>query len=228
MRIKLLLLLLRSTIFAFLATIAYSDTPQFVDPVTQDKIQALSMLRGDEYATARDEFLANAPTLPDYPNGAPEQDPRYRVQYMILQGWQQNARLYQEFEKIIAEADVSFMSISASGFHPLFDEFTTRSEREWKRAGLPYAWETLLKFEGNLQRWELVTRSIMIMRGYPHADSIDPLLLSLWHNGERSTDVFARSLLRESPLDALNARLGSTEPFYVKMRAELQEAIRGR
>lgn len=227
MRITLLLLLLRSTIFAFLATIAYSDTPQFVDPVTQGKIQALSMLRGDEYTAARNDFLANAPTLPDYPDGAPEQDPRYRVQYMILQGWQQNARLYGEFEEILSEVNVDFMSISAAGFYPLYNQFRNRSEREWRRAGLPYAWEALLKFESTRPNWQIVSNMMMI-RGYPHGDSIDPLLLSLQSSMQKESAPFARVLLREMPLDALNARLNSTAPFYVKMRAELQEAILGR
>ncbi|MDO5641271.1 MAG: hypothetical protein Q4G26_02630, partial [Paracoccus sp. (in: a-proteobacteria)] len=69
-----------------------------IGSMTDGHIQALAALSGQGYLARRNEFLASAPPLSNYPFDLGHRDPRYRVQYLILMGWQRNADLFRQIE----------------------------------------------------------------------------------------------------------------------------------
>lgn len=132
--------------FFVLSLFAHAQNERTIDAMTDKHIQEIAKLTGQEYLLRRNEFLALAPLLPEYPFDTNERDPYYRVQYQILLGWQRHADLYQKMTERLENTDVEFMSNSAAGFHPLYNETRELSATEWRYDGLAYAWEDITKF----------------------------------------------------------------------------------
>ncbi len=209
----------------FISATACAQTGRSIDPVTDEHIQALAALTGQEYIARRNEFLASAPPLPDYPFDPGQRDPRYRVQYMILVGWQRNAGLYRQITDRINAADTWFMSKSASGFHPFWNQTRSLSAEEWRHDGLAYAWEDITKFTRTKPSWQIYN-SVEIIRGFPHVDSIDPLLIATQPEQDRSSLETWQSALAEMPAAGLKQRFTLEEEFYQPLRPIIQEALR--
>lgn len=193
-----------------------------------DRIAHLAALSGETYTAERQAFLAEEAPLPPYPYALDEADPRFRVQYLILQAWQTDTRPYQEIEERFAGADVDFMMRSALGFSVLAGEIRNTSRDEWQRAGLPFAWEMQLKDYPTRPDWQL-SCGMSAIQGFPHSDTIDPMLimrqipeLEQYHKNA------ALSRLREMPIPDLQARLTLNQPYYATVRSDLHEALRGR
>ena len=190
----------------------------------EDEIRELSALKGPEYAARRDAFLASAPPLPEYPYGLADQDPRYRAQYLILRGWQQNADVHREIQERIEGTNAEFMGRSASGFFPLWNGSRGLSASKWRYDGLVFAWEDILKFDETKPAWQ-IDNSLFIIEGFPHADSVDPLLISMHLERDRSDYAHRLDLLKEMPKAALEERLQIDRNFYTYVRPILNEAL---
>lgn len=193
--------------------------------MTDKHIQEMAVLTGQNYLARRNAFLASAPPLPEYPFGLTERDPHYRVQYLILRGWQQNAPLYHQMRERLDAADTGFMSRSASGFHPLWKKTWRLSETEWRYDGLAYAWEDIIKFAKMKPDWQIYN-SVEIMQAFPHADSIDPLLIALLPEQDKRWRANWETALSKMPGDGLRARLRQDTDFYLRVRPLIQEALR--
>ena len=218
--------------FLSLCGAAIATTPAFAQSggqtMTNERIAQLAALTGDTYKAARESFLAEEGPLPPYPYALDEADPRFRVQYLILHAWQSDTRPYREMEELFAGADVSFMNTSAIGFDHFFAKFRNTSRTEWQRAGLPFAWELLLKSYQTRPEWQLDCAYFLI-EGFPHADSIDPLLIMRQISDlQKFWKDSALFLLREMPVEDLRARLALKQPYYMAVRSDLEEALRGR
>lgn len=213
--------------YPFTATAERVQTGTGVDPATDECIQALSTLTGRVYLARRNKFLAAAAPLPEYPFEPGRRDPRYRLQYLILAGWLRNADLYRRMRAREDAANVEFMSISAAGFHPFWNETRVLSAREWRYDGLPYAWEHITKFAPTGPRWRTMN-SVNIIRGFPHVDSIDPLLIAAPPEDDRSWRETRLRLLAEMPVAGLEARLAQETDFYRPFHPVLEDALRRR
>lgn len=206
----------------FLLT-ACLTTAEEVNPMTQQQIQDLSALSGNTYIAARNDFLQSAALLPAFTAALSDADPRYRTQYLILQGWQKNSALYKQIDAELAEANVALMAISNAGFSPLFNETRNTSKTEWQYDGLAYAWEVILKFEDTEPAWKL-SNALNIISGYPHADSVDPLLIAA-HLKDTRAQVNYTHRLRDMPATALRARIKEEGNFYTFVRPILEDAL---
>lgn len=82
-----------------LASAACAQTERNIDPMIEEKIHELAVLTGPEYIARRDEFLASAPALGDYPLGLTDRDPRFRTQYLILLGWQRHPEIFRAIKQ---------------------------------------------------------------------------------------------------------------------------------
>lgn len=208
-----------------ISAVACADTKRSVDPMIEEQIQELSLLTGPDYVARRNAVLAQAPALPEYPDAMTQRDPLYRVQYLILRGHQRNAGLYRKIDDIIGAVNPGFMGRSAAGFFPLWNKSRQLSAKEWRYDGLPYAWEDILKFNRAKPDWQ-IQNSMEIMRGFPHADSIDPLLIYIHGEKDGPSRNGAIATLALMPKGALQERLALDSDFYRAMRPVLQEALR--
>lgn len=191
----------------------------------EEQIQELSLLTGPDYAARRNAFLDQAPPLPDYPHDLMARGPEYRAQYLILQGWQRNAALLGEIGKRVDAVNARFMGRSAAGFSPLWNETRFLSAKTWRRDGLAYAWEDILKFADEKPEWKL-QNSQEILRGFPDADSIEPLLIYIHMERNTALRNGGVTTLAAMPKAALQERLALDSDFYRVMRPVLQEALR--
>ncbi|MFQ6550156.1 hypothetical protein AADZ90_019585 [Aestuariibius sp. 2305UL40-4] len=210
--------------FFILGTAACTQTEQGVAPMIEDEIRELSALKGSDYTTRRDAFLASAPQLPEYPYELADQDPRYRAQYLILRGWQQSPDVYREVQERIESTDAEFMGRSAAGFFPLWNGSRGLSASKWRYDGLAFAWEDILKFSETKPRWQ-ISNSLFIIEGFPHEDSIDPLLIAMHLENDRSAYARRLTVLSKMPKPALEDRLEIDRNFYTHVRPILNEAL---
>lgn len=209
----------------FVPEAARAQTGRHIASVTDDDIQALAALTGQGYVARRDAFLASAPPLPHYPFDPGQRDPRYRVQYLILTGWQRNAELLRQIADRPNAINAEFTSNSAAGFHPFWNRTRLLSAREWRYSGLAYAWEDITKFTRIKPGWQ-IHNGAEIIRGFPHADSIDPLLIAAQPEQDRSSRETWQSLLAEMPAAGLKERLALETDFHLSLRPMIQEALR--
>lgn len=222
---------MRSILRTFIAVVgllvvACTTSAEDIDQMTQEQIQYLSGLSGEPYIAQRNAFLENAAPLPEYNASLSDHDPRYRAQYLILQGWQNNAEFYNQIDAELAEVPAERLSKMAAGLQTVWNTHMRRSRDEWHYAALPYAWEDILKLQGTKPDW-MITNSFFIIRGYPHEDSIDPLLIDMHLKDERAAATHA-AWLREMPKAALQDRLEEDGNFYQFVRPQLIAALRGR
>lgn len=208
-----------------LASAACAQTERNIDPMIEEKIHELAVLTGPEYIARRDEFLASAPALGDYPLGLTDRDPRFRTQYLILLGWQRHPEIFRAIKQRRDSANVTFMNISAAGFDPFYNETYQLTKKTWHQDALPFAWEDILKLKDGMPFWQIVD-SHTIISSYPDADLVDALLIALVPQQDRSSTAIWLQALAEMPADALKERLRLDTPFYVHARPHLQEALR--
>lgn len=208
-----------------ISAVACADIKRSVDPMIEEQIQELSLLTGPDYVARRNAVLAQAPVLPEYPYALTQQAPLYRAQYLILRGHQRNADLYRKIDDIIGAVNAGFMGRSAAGFFPLWNKSRHLSATEWRYDGLPYAWEDILKLNREKPGWQ-IQNSMEIINGFPHADSIDPLLIYIHGEKDGPGRNGAISTLALMPKAALQERLALDTDFYRVMRPVLQEALR--
>ena len=124
--------LARSLCAILLAGLAALLSPSVAEArMNVDRIAALAALQGNVYETERRAFLAEEHALPAYPYALADADPRFRVQYLILRGWQQHGDLYAKIEQELAEVDADTMRKTASGLTPIYITFRADSAEEW-------------------------------------------------------------------------------------------------
>lgn len=208
-----------------LASCAGAQNKKGIDPMVEEQVRELSALSGSEYVTRRNEFLTTAPALPDYPFGLADQDPRFRVQYLILQGWQKNAGIQKEMQSRIESVNVDFMSRTAAGLSPFYGETRMLSAQKWRYDGLAFAWEDILKFKAAKPDWQIHS-SLEVIRGFPHSDSIDPLLIAMHLEPNWSETIYI-NILTDMPTSGLKERLEIDRQFYKFTRPMIEDALRG-
>lgn len=192
--------------------------------MTQKMIQELSLLKGGQYLDLRNEFLNTAPPLPEYSKPLSEHDVRYRVQYMILHGWQNNAPLYNQINAELDDVNTDWLKKTNNGFFPVWNKFAKQTQENWKTDALPYAWETLIKLDDTMDEWRIVN-SVFMIEGHPHETSIDPLLLAIHLEQDESDYANYFEALRKLPKPALQARLNETGEFYTFVRPILTKVL---
>ncbi|MDO5641272.1 MAG: hypothetical protein Q4G26_02635, partial [Paracoccus sp. (in: a-proteobacteria)] len=121
--------------------------------------------------------------------------------------------------------NAEFTRKSAAGFHPFWNQTRSLSARKWRHDGLAYAWEDITKFTRTRPSWQ-IHNSAGIIRGFPHVDSIDPLLIAAQPEQNRSSREIWQSLLAEMPAAGLNERLALKTDFYLPLHPIIQEALR--
>lgn len=221
--------LLRSLCAVTLAGLAGTFSPSPAEArMNVDRIAALAALHGDAYETEKRAFLAEEEPLVDYPYELAQADPRFRVQYLILMGWQQHGDLYSKIEKELAEINADAMRKTAAGLAPLYSTFRADSAEHWQRDGLPFAWELVLKSGKTRPDWQWMSAMAMI-QGYPHADSVDALMIGL-REVSQASDQHAEmaATLRDMPVEDIRTRLELDQQYYVDSRPDLKAAARGR
>lgn len=116
--------------------------------------------------------------LPDYPYALGDRDPAFRVQYQILLAWQRNRQIKRDMDAYYDSIDAEWMSKTRAQMTPVENASRYNSKQLWKREGLPFAWEYLLKTPLRQQDWK--SRAyLIVIQAYPHADSVEPLRLLL-------------------------------------------------
>lgn len=224
MRFSMIFRILFCLFIIGLAAGGSAESKKGINKMTMEQISKLAALKGPDYAAERNAFLSSTPSLPDYPYGLADQDPRFRVQYLILQGWQKNVGLYREMQARIDSADTNFMSRSAAGFFPFFNQTRHLSNMKWRYNGLAFAWEDILKFNGTKPDWQ-IHNSVEIILGFPHSDSIDPLLIAMHLKPDWSKTEYLNVLI-EMPSTGLKERLDIDRKFYTFVRPMIEEALR--
>lgn len=186
-------------------------------------IEELARLSGQDYATARNSFLASAAPLPAYSASLSEHDPRYRAQYLILREWQRNPKIPSEIDAELNRFDAGQMSRSAAGFSPVKDLILARMQ-DWKDDALPFFWEDILKFDRVKPDWQIET-ALTALWSRPNEGSIDPLLISM-HTKTNESEYLARyNVLRQMPERPLRDRLEEDGAFYTSVRPIIEKVL---
>ena len=144
---------------------------------------------------------------------------------MILREWQQNSGLYRQMMNRLDGVNAESMGRSASGFSRLYNETRQLSAKDWRYDGLAFAWEDITKFAGTKPAWQ-IQNSVELIRGFPHVDSIDPLLIAALQATDRSARETYQIALAEMPAEGLQQRMRLETEFYQRARPLLQEALR--
>lgn len=208
-------------------TCAAAQTGKGGTAMIEDDILQLSQLTGDDYLVARDAFLANAQPLPRYSLPLSANDPRFKTQYLILKGWQDNTALYRAMESELDAVNADFIGRTAAGFNQIYNRFARRTQSDWKAKALPFAWEVMLKFQNTQASWR-ITNAVFMLQAFPHEDSVDALAIAIHSKSRGSMNAFLRETLEKMPQDALEDRIAETGPFYDHVRPALKEALGNR